>query len=118
MGPLPAIRQVNFWRVWKSRFINVSETTDTENVDLIFGAPVPKSETPPVLLKLQQAIQGLLDRMDKDPLAAAEKLSQTGLDSPEARAIIVELCQKRPYVVECGLMPLTLSGRYSHQKGI
>jgi hypothetical protein len=85
--------------VWQ--VINVSETTDTEKVDLIFGAPVPISETPPVLLKLQQAIQGVLDRMDEDLFAAAEKLSQTGLDSPETRAILAELCRKHPYVVEC-----------------
>ncbi|MCK4735989.1 MAG: hypothetical protein KAT65_26275, partial [Methanophagales archaeon] len=82
--------------------INVSETTDTEKVDLIFGAPVPKSETPPVLLKLQQTIQGVLDRMDEDLFAAAEKLSQTGLDSPETRVILAELCRKHPYVIECG----------------
>jgi len=82
--------------------INVSETTDTEKVDLIFGAPIPKSETPPVLLKLQQTIQEVLDRMDEDLFAAAEKLSQTGLDSPETRIIIAELCRKHPYVVQCG----------------
>ena len=100
------------------QIINVSETTDTEKVDLIFGALVPESETPPVLLNLQQTIRGVLDRMDEDLFAAAEKLSQTSLDSPETRVIIAELCRKHPYVVECGLMPLTLRGRYSHQKGI
>ena len=101
MGPLPTIRPVNFWRVWKSRFINVSDTIDTEKVDLIFGAPVPESENPPLLLKLQQTIQEVLDRMDEDLFAAAEKLSKTGLDSPETRVILAELCRKHPYVVEC-----------------
>ena len=101
MGPLPTIRQLNFWKVWKSLFINVSETTDTEKVDLIFGAPVPTSETPPVLLNLKQIIQGVLDRMDDDLFAAAEKLSKTDLDSPETRVILAELCRKRSYVVEC-----------------
>ena len=96
MGRLPTIRPVNFWRVWKSLFINVNETADTEKVDLIFGAPVPKSETPPVLLNLKQTIPGVLDRMDDDLFATAEKLSQTGLDSPETRVIIAELCRKRP----------------------
>jgi hypothetical protein len=84
------------------QIINVSDTTDTEKVDLIFGAPVPRSETPPVLLKLQQTIQRVLDRMDEDLFAAAEKLSQTGLDSPETRVILAELCRKHPYVVQCG----------------
>ena len=79
------------------QIINVSETTDTdEKVDRIFGALIPLSETPPALLKLQQTIQGVLDRMDEDLFAAAEKLSQTGLDSPETRITIAELCRKRP----------------------
>jgi len=91
------------------QIINVSETTDTdEKVDLIFGAPIPISETPPALLKLQQTIQGVLDRMDEDLFAAAEKLSQTGLDSPETRVILAELCQKHPYVIECGTVDQNL----------
>ena len=79
--------------------INLNETT--KSVDLVFGAPAYLSETPPILIKLQQAIQEVLDRMDEDLNITAEKLSHAGLYGAETRTILNDLCQKHPYVVDC-----------------
>ena len=71
------------------------------DLDLIVGAPLSEAEVPLVLLTLQSAIQTVLDRIDTDLAAAAEDLAHTGLESAETRAILNELCDNHPYVIDC-----------------
>ncbi len=71
------------------------------DLDLIVDAPFPEADVPLVLLALQAAIQTVLDRTDADLEVAAANLAQTGLASAETRAILNELCDKHPYVVDC-----------------
>lgn len=84
---------------WEVITVNATKQT----VDLVFGAPIPSSESelPPVLLELQGAIQSVLDRMDADLAAAADNLTVAGLNSSDTRAILNALWERHAYVVDC-----------------
>jgi hypothetical protein len=71
------------------------------DLDLVVGAPFLEADVPLVLLTLQSAIQTVLDRMDTDLAAAAGHLAYQSLESAEMRAILNELCDKHPYVIDC-----------------
>ena len=59
------------------------------------------NEMPPILAELQKEITLRLGKLDAALAVAAEGLSETGLQSPEARKILDELCRSTPYSVDC-----------------
>jgi branched-chain amino acid transport system substrate-binding protein len=58
-------------------------------------------------VKIQKILQAELDSLDSDLAGAAKKLSTTGLTGPEARKILLDLCNNRPYVVDCSTIDST-----------
>ena len=100
---------------WEVIAVNATKQT----VNLVFGAP----ELHPILLKLQGAVQAVLDRVDADLAAAAANLTEAGLTSPDTRAILNNLCEQHAYVVDCatidrnGTMLVVEPGAYHEFEG-
>ena len=100
---------------WEVIAVNATKQT----VNLVFGAP----ELHPILLKLQGAVQAVLDRVDADLAAAAANLTEAGLTSPDTHAILNNLCEQHAYVVDCatidrnGTMLVVEPGAYHEFEG-
>ncbi len=70
------------------------------------GTNASTSEPPLVLLRLQSLVQGKLDLLDENVSLAAESLSVTGLQGPEARRVLNAVCQEKPYLIDCSVVDL------------
>jgi len=70
------------------------------------GTNASTSEPPLVLLRLQSLVQEELDLLDENVSLAAENLSVTGPQGPEARRILNAVCQEKPYLIDCSVVDL------------
>ncbi|MRR07123.1 MAG: hypothetical protein EG828_09290 [Deltaproteobacteria bacterium] len=59
------------------------------------------NEIPPIIAELEQELSLKLNRIDADLANAAKGLSKTGLQSPEARKILHDLCRTAPFAIDC-----------------
>ncbi len=55
---------------------------------------------PPALKAVQEAVQSILDGMDKDLGIAARALSKGGVKGEDTRSILLALCEKHPNAVD------------------
>ncbi|OGW36366.1 MAG: hypothetical protein A2Y97_01825 [Nitrospirae bacterium RBG_13_39_12] len=65
-----------------------------------------KSDVPPILSSLQEEISTVLNKMDTDLSNATDKISKVGIQSPEARKILLDLCASNPYAVDCATVDM------------
>jgi hypothetical protein len=65
-----------------------------------------KSDVPPILSKLQKQISSVLNKMDSDLSLASKKISKVGIQSSEAREILLKLCTSNPYTVDCATVDM------------
>ncbi len=93
-----------------------------DDFTLIVGASY-YPESPSILGQLQQATQQVLDAIDQDLSSATQKISLVGLSGIEARDVLIELCEKHPYVVDActvnqaGIMTAVEPPRYREFEG-
>jgi hypothetical protein len=52
----------------------------------------PGEQLPPILSEMEKEISGQLDKIDRSVAGVAMRLSETGLDSPEAGKLLADLC--------------------------
>jgi hypothetical protein len=88
-------------------------------------SPTGVHEIPPLLQKVQQEVENVLEEIDHNLGASAKELARTGLDSPEARSILAGMCPSAsyPFLVDCctvdskGRMLLVEPARYRSSEG-
>ncbi len=65
-----------------------------------------ESGRPPILATLQRQLTTALHKMDADLSQAATQLSAAGLTGPDARKILLKLCEDNPAAIDCAAVDL------------